>query len=73
MENGYLVNDIEQPFKAKILGYHDRENGTRQVEFEYEGIFMERLEEIGSMPLPPYISRIYDLQMQPSACWPFQP
>ena len=57
MENGYLVNDIEQPFKAKILGYHDRENGTRQVEFEYEGIFMERLEEIGSMPLPPYISR----------------
>ena len=23
----------------------------------YDGIFMERLEEIGSMPLPPYISR----------------
>ncbi len=57
MEEGYLVNGIRQPFKAHILGYHDRENGTRLVEFEYDGIFMERLEEIGSMPLPPYISR----------------
>ena len=44
-------------FKAHILGIHDEENGTRLVEFEYEGIFMERLEEIGSMPLPPYITR----------------
>ena len=35
----------------------DKENGTRIIEFEYEGIFMERLEEIGSMPLPPYIER----------------
>lgn len=32
-------------------------DGTRIVEFEYDGIFMERLEEIGSMPLPPYIER----------------
>ena len=44
-------------FKAHILGIHDEENGTRLVEFEYSGIFMERLEEIGSMPLPPYITR----------------
>ena len=44
-------------FKAHILGIHDADNGTRLVEFEYEGIFMERLEEIGSMPLPPYITR----------------
>ena len=57
-ECGYtLVNGIEQAFKAHILGYHDENNGTRLVEFEYEGIFMERLEEIGSMPLPPYITR----------------
>jgi S-adenosylmethionine:tRNA ribosyltransferase-isomerase len=57
-ECGYvLVNGIEQPFSAKILGIHDENNGTRLVEFEYEGIFMERLEEIGSMPLPPYITR----------------
>lgn len=33
------------------------EDGTRIVSFDYEGIFMERLEEIGLMPLPPYISR----------------
>lgn len=56
--DGYtLVNGIEQPFLAHILGIHDSDNGTRLVEFEYDGIFMERLEEIGSMPLPPYITR----------------
>ena len=57
MSSGYLVNNVSQPFKAHILGYHDKENGTRLVRFEYDGIFMERLEEIGSMPLPPYITR----------------
>lgn len=41
--------------KAHILDYG--QDGTRIVRFEYEGIFMERLEEIGSMPLPPYIQR----------------
>lgn len=43
--------------RAEILGYHDPENGTRLVEFTYDGIFMEVLEDIGSMPLPPYITR----------------
>ena len=42
-------------FTAHILDYG--EDGTRIVEFEYEGIFMERLEELGKMPLPPYIER----------------
>ena len=41
--------------RAHIVDYG--QDGTRIVEFEYEGIFMERLEEIGSMPLPPYIER----------------
>lgn len=46
----------DQPLlRANILDYG--EDGTRIAEFEYEGIFMERLEEIGSMPLPPYIER----------------
>lgn len=31
------------------------EDGTRVVEFKYEGIFEERLDELGEMPLPPYI------------------
>ena len=57
MSEGYLVNGTEALFKGHVMGYHDKENGTRLIEFEYEGIFMERLEEIGSMPLPPYISR----------------
>lgn len=56
-EGDTVVLDSERTFKAHILGYHDRDNGTRLIEFEYEGIFMERLEEIGSMPLPPYIAR----------------
>lgn len=42
-------------FRAEILSYG--EDGTRIVKFHYEGIFMERLEELGKMPLPPYIDR----------------
>lgn len=38
---------------ATIVG--ETETGNRLVEFHYEGIFMERLEELGKMPLPPYI------------------
>ncbi|MBQ2058591.1 MAG: tRNA preQ1(34) S-adenosylmethionine ribosyltransferase-isomerase QueA, partial [Firmicutes bacterium] len=41
--------------KARVLS--NSEGGTRIVEFEYEGIFMEILERLGSMPLPPYIQR----------------
>ena len=32
-----------------------REDGNRVVEFQYEGIFLEVLERLGKMPLPPYI------------------
>ena len=35
------------------------ENGNRKVEFEYEGIFNEILDQIGLMPLPPYITEAY--------------
>ena len=45
----------EKLFKATVKDYG--EDGTRIVEFRYEGIFMERLEELGEMPLPPYIER----------------
>ncbi|MGT2911227.1 tRNA preQ1(34) S-adenosylmethionine ribosyltransferase-isomerase QueA [Streptococcus cameli] len=31
------------------------EHGGRIVEFQYEGIFLEVLESLGEMPLPPYI------------------
>lgn len=39
--------------KAEILG--TTEDGTRKVEFSYNGIFNEILDKIGLMPLPPYI------------------
>ncbi len=42
-------------FKAVIEGYGD--DGTRYARFIYDGIFLERLEQLGSMPLPPYIER----------------
>ena len=32
-----------------------QETGNRVVEFHYEGIFLEVLEQLGKMPLPPYI------------------
>lgn len=32
-----------------------KEDGNRVVEFYYEGIFQEILDELGNMPLPPYI------------------
>ena len=39
--------------KAEVLEVLD--GGNRKVKFEYEGIFNEILDEIGLMPLPPYI------------------
>ena len=39
--------------KAEILDI--LEGGNRKVKFEYEGIFNEILDQIGLMPLPPYI------------------
>ena len=45
-------------FRAVIEGYG--QDGTRHARFVYEGVFLERLEEIGSMPLPPYIERQSD-------------
>lgn len=32
------------------------DEGNRLVKFEYEGIFEEVLDELGQMPLPPYIT-----------------
>lgn len=56
LKPGDSVMFSEDPLlKADIIDYGN--DGTRIVEFSYEGIFMERLEEIGSMPLPPYIER----------------
>lgn len=56
LKPGDSVMFSEDPLlKADIIDYGN--DGTRIVEFSYDGIFMERLEEVGSMPLPPYIER----------------
>lgn len=38
---------------AEVVG--EVEGGNRLVRFQYEGIFLEVLERLGKMPLPPYI------------------
>ena len=38
---------------AEVVG--EVEGGNRLVRFDYEGIFLETLERLGKMPLPPYI------------------
>lgn len=45
----------EPLLKAKILEI--AENANRIVRFEYEGIFMDTLNQVGKIPLPPYIKR----------------
>lgn len=50
-------HDLE--FGNGILSGHIlsiEEDGTRIIEFEYEGIFQEILDKLGEMPLPPYIT-----------------
>lgn len=56
LKPGDSVTFSEKPLlRAEVKDYGN--DGTRLVEFQYEGLFMERLEELGSMPLPPYIER----------------
>lgn len=43
----------EGELNARVLDV--AEGGNRIVEFRYEGIFLEVLERLGKMPLPPYI------------------
>ncbi|ARN90411.1 tRNA preQ1(34) S-adenosylmethionine ribosyltransferase-isomerase QueA [Levilactobacillus brevis] len=38
----------------------EREDGIRLIEFHYDGIFMEILEQLGETPLPPYIKEKLD-------------
>ena len=50
---GAKVIFAEGLLKAEILEIMP--GGTRKVQFTYQGIFHEILDEIGMMPLPPYI------------------
>ena len=53
LHEGAKVVFGEGLLKAEILS--STKDGTRIVEFSYEGIFNEILDQIGLMPLPPYI------------------
>ena len=53
LKKGAKVTFGDGLLKAEIL--EQMENGNRKVLFEYTGIFNEILDQIGLMPLPPYI------------------
>lgn len=53
LKKGVKVTFGDGLLKAEILEQMD--NGNRKVKFEYNGIFNEILDQIGLMPLPPYI------------------
>lgn len=55
---GDYVSFGDGKLRAEIMSFG--EDGTRIVKFHYDGIFMEILDEIGQMPLPPYIEREND-------------
>ncbi len=41
--------------RLKAICTEEKKHGGRVLEFSYEGIFYEVLDELGEMPLPPYI------------------
>lgn len=53
MRTGASVSFGNGELTAEIIG--EVEGGNRLVRFHYEGIFLEVLERLGKMPLPPYI------------------
>ena len=53
MRTGAKLSFGDGALTAEVVG--EVEGGNRLVRFEYEGIFLEVLEQLGKMPLPPYI------------------
>jgi len=50
---GTVISFGDGLLKCKCL--EEKEEGLRVVDFIYDGIFVEILDKLGSMPLPPYI------------------
>jgi S-adenosylmethionine:tRNA ribosyltransferase-isomerase len=46
--------------RLEAIVVEELEHGGRIIEFSYEGIFLEILESLGEMPLPPYIKERLD-------------
>ena len=53
MQPGATVSFGDGQLTAEVVRV--QEDGNRVVKFTYEGIFLEVLESLGKMPLPPYI------------------
>ena len=53
LQIGQTVTFGDGELNATVISV--QEDGNRVVEFHYEGIFLEVLERLGKMPLPPYI------------------
>ena len=53
LRTGAKITFGEGELTAEVVG--EVEGGNRLVRFDYEGIFLETLERLGKMPLPPYI------------------
>ncbi len=51
---GAVISFGEGKLKGKVIDVVD--DGNRIIEFEYSGIWEEVLDELGQMPLPPYIT-----------------
>lgn len=51
---GAVINFGEGKLKGEITDV--QEDGNRKIRFDFDGIFEEILDELGQMPLPPYIT-----------------
>ena len=51
---GAIITFGDGRLKAEVLEVV--EDGNRKIRFSYQGIFEEILDELGQMPLPPYIT-----------------
>ncbi len=54
---GELV--VNEELKLRAVAVHP-EDGVREVEFEFEGVFEDILSRVGNVPLPPYITEKLD-------------
>ncbi len=55
---GTVIDFGEGQLKAVVT--KELEHGGREIEFKYDGIFIEILERLGETPLPPYIKEKLD-------------
>lgn len=55
---GTVIDFGEGRLKAVVR--EELEQGGRLLEFQYDGVFLEILDELGEMPLPPYIKEKLD-------------